>query len=87
MRTAPACASSEASFFTVVRAIYGARRKTLRNALQRAYSASDVDALLVRARIDPRVRGETLGFAELNALAQAAETLPLAGETSADREA
>lgn len=87
MRAAPAFASSEASFFTVVRSIYGARRKTLRNALQRAYRASDVDAILARSRIDPRVRGETLGFAELNALALAAETSPPADVTSAEREA
>jgi 16S rRNA (adenine1518-N6/adenine1519-N6)-dimethyltransferase len=86
MRATPRFASSEASFFAVVRAVYGARRKTLRNALQRAYSAHAVDAMLARSRIDPRIRGETLGFAELDALAEAAETMPPAGELSVDRE-
>ncbi len=85
MRATPNFASSESGFFAVVRAIYGARRKTLRNALQRAYSACDVDAMLARARIDPRVRGETLGFAELDALALAAELLLPGSDTSADR--
>ncbi len=73
MRARPRFIATEESFFAVVRAIYGARRKTLRNALQRAFAAGDVDALLVRARLDPKVRGETLGFPELDALGLAAE--------------
>jgi 16S rRNA (adenine1518-N6/adenine1519-N6)-dimethyltransferase len=70
-------AASEASFFGVVRAIYGARRKTLRNALQRSFSAEDVDALIACAGVDGRTRGETLGFSELDALGLAAEGRPL----------
>jgi 16S rRNA (adenine1518-N6/adenine1519-N6)-dimethyltransferase len=80
MREGPRFSSSEASFFAVVRAIYGARRKTLRNALQRAFSAGDVDALLGRAGIDGSIRGETLGFGELDALALAAEAVERQGE-------
>ncbi len=71
----PRFASSEASFFTVVRAIYGARRKTLRNALQRAFTAGDVEAVLARSGVDPKVRGETLDFPELDALALAVKSL------------
>ena len=77
MRETPRFMSSEESFFAVVRAIYGARRKTLRNALQRAFSPSDVDALLGRAELDPKVRGETLGFPALDRLASCAESLSL----------
>ncbi len=76
IRAEPRFASTEASFFAVVRAIYGARRKTLRNALQRAFAAGDTDALLACAGIDPKSRGETLGFRDLDALALAAEGLP-----------
>jgi 16S rRNA A1518/A1519 N6-dimethyltransferase RsmA/KsgA/DIM1 with predicted DNA glycosylase/AP lyase activity len=75
-------ASSEASFFAVVRAIYGARRKTLRNALQRAFAAEDVDALIVRAGLDGRTRGETLGFSELDALGFAADDLQLQAQAA-----
>jgi 16S rRNA (adenine1518-N6/adenine1519-N6)-dimethyltransferase len=75
MREEPRFTSSEESFFAVVRAIYGARRKTLRNALQRAFSAAGVDALLASSGIDGKVRGETLGFSELDALANAAQPL------------
>ncbi len=72
MRDQPRFAASEASFFTVVRAIYGARRKTLRNALQRALAADAVGAVLVKSGLDGGLRGETLGFSELDALANAA---------------
>jgi len=69
----PRFTAKEERFFTVVRAIYGARRKTLRNGLQREYPRGAVDAMLVAAGLDGGTRGETLGFAELNALAVAAE--------------
>lgn len=71
------------AFFAVVRAIYGARRKTLRNALQRAFPPATVDAMLAAATIDPRVRGETLGFAELDRLAGAVP-LPRGGPGEGD---
>jgi 16S rRNA (adenine1518-N6/adenine1519-N6)-dimethyltransferase len=69
----PRFTAREERFFSVVRAIYGARRKTLRNGLQREYPRGAVDAMLVAAGLDGSIRGETLGFAELDALAVAAE--------------
>ena len=79
MRAKPRFTSSESSFFAVVRAIYGARRKTLRNALQRALPADVVGEVLVKSGLDGGVRGETLGFAELDALATAAHVFLLQG--------
>lgn len=79
----PRFAASESSFFAVVRAIYGARRKTLRNALQRAFSVADVDVLIARAGLDGRARGETLSFPGLDALGLAADELSIRPVTSA----
>ncbi|MCX6098827.1 MAG: 16S rRNA (adenine(1518)-N(6)/adenine(1519)-N(6))-dimethyltransferase RsmA [Candidatus Bipolaricaulota bacterium] len=73
MRASPRFTGREAEFFAVVRAIYGARRKTLRNALQRAFSADAVARILEESGTDGGIRGETLGFFELDALACAAE--------------
>jgi 16S rRNA (adenine1518-N6/adenine1519-N6)-dimethyltransferase len=84
MLDTPRFAASEERFFAVVRAIYGARRKTLRNALQRGFLATDVDALLARSGVDPKVRGETLGFRELDELAKASESLPCLTTTHGD---
>jgi 16S rRNA (adenine1518-N6/adenine1519-N6)-dimethyltransferase len=74
---APRFRADEALFFAVVRAIYGARRKTLRNALERGFPRPAVAAMLARARQDGAIRGETLGFPELDALALAARELNL----------
>jgi len=65
----PRYRSSEETFFRVVRAIYGARRKTLRNALSLSESSERVLGALADAGIDPGLRGETLGFAELDRIA------------------
>jgi 16S rRNA (adenine1518-N6/adenine1519-N6)-dimethyltransferase len=73
MRASPRFTGREAPFFAVVRAIYGARRKTLRNALQRAFSPDVVARILAESGTDGQVRGETFGFLELDALARAAE--------------
>jgi 16S rRNA (adenine1518-N6/adenine1519-N6)-dimethyltransferase len=73
MRASPRFTGREAAFFAVVRAIYGARRKTLRNALQRAFSSDVVARILAESGTDGQVRGETFGFLELDALARAAE--------------
>jgi 16S rRNA (adenine1518-N6/adenine1519-N6)-dimethyltransferase len=73
MRESPRFTGREAAFFAVVRAIYGARRKTLRNALQRAFSPDAVTRILEESGTDGQVRGETFGFLELDALARAAE--------------
>jgi 16S rRNA (adenine1518-N6/adenine1519-N6)-dimethyltransferase len=70
MRASPRFTGREAAFFAVVRSIYGARRKTLRNALQRAFSADAVARILEESGTDGGIRGETLGFLELDALAR-----------------
>jgi 16S rRNA (adenine1518-N6/adenine1519-N6)-dimethyltransferase len=56
----------------IVRAVFDARRKTLRNALLRGAGASadQVDAALADLQIDPRCRGETLSPAQFDALAK-----------------
>jgi 16S rRNA (adenine1518-N6/adenine1519-N6)-dimethyltransferase len=51
-----------------VRASFEARRKTLRNALMRAYAVDDVDRALTEAGIDGKRRGETLSPAEFEQL-------------------
>jgi 16S rRNA (adenine1518-N6/adenine1519-N6)-dimethyltransferase len=73
MRASPRFTGREAEFFAVVRAIYGARRKTLRNALQRAFSPDAVTRIIEDSGTDGQVRGETFGFLELDSLARAAE--------------
>lgn len=60
------------TFRAVVRGIFDARRKTLRNALLGAgIGATEVDTALAAAAIDGRRRGETLEIEELAALAAA----------------
>jgi 16S rRNA (adenine1518-N6/adenine1519-N6)-dimethyltransferase len=56
-----------------VRAAFEARRKTLRNALLRAYPAEQVDAGLAAAGIDGKRRGETLSPEEFEQLGRALE--------------
>jgi 16S rRNA (adenine1518-N6/adenine1519-N6)-dimethyltransferase len=59
------------AFFSVVRTLYGARRKMLRRALRGLVSGEAVDALVRGAELDGTVRGETLGFDELDRLTSA----------------
>ena len=59
---------NDATFAATVRAAFGQRRKTLRNALRTLPGA---DAALEAVGIDPRRRGETLQLAEMVALAAA----------------
>lgn len=62
----------EEHFRRVVRAAFGQRRKTLRNALQSgAWSPDAIDAAGRAAALDLTRRGETLDLVELAALAQA----------------
>jgi len=61
------------TFFTIVRAIYGARRKMLRAALRLVLPRAVVGEILDAARLDGSIRGETLDFAELSRLADALE--------------
>jgi 16S rRNA (adenine1518-N6/adenine1519-N6)-dimethyltransferase len=65
----PRVAVREATVFRrVVKAAFGQRRKTLRNALK-AVGYSDLEALSVRSGIDFQRRGETLSLAEFATLA------------------
>lgn len=57
----------------VVHAGFGARRKTLRNALSRDFEMPEIDAALTSTGIDGRRRAETLSIEELAALAHAIE--------------
>ncbi len=67
----PAEAEDEALFFTVVRAAFNQRRKTLVNALSSqipGLSKERAEDILVRLGYDPRIRGEVLelgGFAKI----------------------
>jgi 16S rRNA (adenine1518-N6/adenine1519-N6)-dimethyltransferase len=70
----PRVAVEDENFFRrVVKAAFGQRRKTLRNALAGAgFGVPAVEAALLQADIDPGRRGETLTLAEF---AKAARTL------------
>ncbi len=60
------------AFRSAVRAIFDARRKTLRNALVQAGVPADrAAAALEETGIDPGLRGERLGIEQLDALARA----------------
>lgn len=70
----PHPARDESFLFRVVRAAFGQRRKTLRNALSGGdlgLSASEAKAGLEAAGIDPTRRAETVGVAEFVALSHA----------------
>lgn len=66
----PPRADETTAFRSVVKAAFGQRRKTLRNALRAA--GIDADAALEAARIDGGRRGETLCVEELAAVAREA---------------
>lgn len=59
------------AFFTVVRTVYGKRRKMIRRALRDLVPADKVEEALARAAVDPTRRGETLSIPELDRLTQA----------------
>jgi len=61
------------AFFGVVRAIYGVRRKMLRVALRSLASRETIARALEVANVEGTVRGETLGFEELDRLGRALE--------------
>lgn len=61
------------TFVRVVHAGFGARRKTLRNALGREFEVAAIDAALAAVGIDGVRRAETLTIEELAALARAFE--------------
>jgi 16S rRNA (adenine1518-N6/adenine1519-N6)-dimethyltransferase len=60
----------------VVRAAFSTRRKTLRNALQSAFTAADIDVACAKAGIDPRHRAEVLSVDDYNRLTRALSASP-----------
>lgn len=73
----PHCAPITAAFTQLVRAAFGQRRKTLRNAWKGVAELS-VDALTAaaqRANIDLGARGETLSVTEFQAMARQVEAM------------
>jgi 16S rRNA (adenine1518-N6/adenine1519-N6)-dimethyltransferase len=58
----------EAVFFSVVKAAFGQRRKTLVNALFAVFGNTmrkeDIEGIVRSCGFDPRIRGETLGIEE-----------------------
>jgi 16S rRNA (adenine1518-N6/adenine1519-N6)-dimethyltransferase len=72
VRKAPPVEAPRSAFFTVVKAAFGQRRKTLANALAGGLGRerSEVDAILSAAGVDGSRRGETLGVAEFAAIAR-----------------
>lgn len=74
-RRPPEAVISRPHLFSVVRAAFGYRRKTLRNALAQAPGVAldgpGAEALLVSAAIDPGCRGETLSLEQFIALGNA----------------
>ncbi|MGQ9698645.1 MAG: 16S rRNA (adenine(1518)-N(6)/adenine(1519)-N(6))-dimethyltransferase RsmA [Armatimonadota bacterium] len=80
MRSRPAAnVQDERLFFSIVRASFGQRRKTLVNALATLpaldHSKSLVSDVLSRAGIDPSRRGETLSIAEFASIANTVSDL------------
>lgn len=71
----PRFESDSGAFFSVVRALYGTRRKMIRGALRALLPAEAIGAVLEEARIDGTVRGEELDFEQLDRLAAAARRL------------
>jgi 16S rRNA (adenine1518-N6/adenine1519-N6)-dimethyltransferase len=65
--------ANEQAFFLTVRTLYNMRRKMLRSALRDLVPPDAVRGILTAARIDGDVRGETLGFDELDRLAKAVD--------------
>ena len=73
-REKPRFTAEPEAFFAAVRAIYGVRRKMLRVALRPLLPREHVAEVLRTAEIEGDVRGETLGFEELDRLARALVT-------------
>lgn len=67
----PRFASDAETFFAVVRALYGTRRKMIRRALRTLLPAESAGTALDEAGIDGTARGEELDFEQLDRLAAA----------------
>ncbi len=72
-RDRPRFAAAPDAFFTIVRTLYGGRRKMIRRVLRSIVPVDAVSSILQAAGIDGTARGEELGFAELDRLAIAAD--------------
>ena len=66
----PRFTADKEKFFTVVRALYGKRRKMIRSALRDLLVVEQVADILGTAGIDPTVRGETLSLEEIDRIAR-----------------
>jgi len=71
-------------FFTLVRAIYGKRRKMLRSALRSLFTQDRIEAALKDAGIDGRIRAENLDLSALDRLANAFKQAPAPPEEGID---
>lgn len=67
---APRFKATAEAFFSVVRAVYGKRRKMIRSALRDLFPNEDTEQILLSLDIDPTLRGEALSFAQLDAIAR-----------------
>lgn len=67
----PVALDNEEAFFSVIKAGFGQRRKTLLNSLTGVYGMSkdEVSCIMNEAEIDPKRRAETLTMEEFSALA------------------
>lgn len=69
MRDSPPADADESAFFTVVRAAFNQRRKTLANALSGLYGRKAAAAAMAACGLDGHVRGEQLSLSQFAALA------------------
>ena len=65
----PLFTADEKTFFSVVRTLYGKRRKMVRSALRDLLPTDRIDEVLKTAAIDPTARGETFTLEELGRIA------------------
>jgi 16S rRNA (adenine1518-N6/adenine1519-N6)-dimethyltransferase len=79
LRAAPLPEGRMAGLERVVRAAFGQRRKTLRNAVGAVYGRARAEAALAAVGIDPGTRAERLGLAEFLELERELEGRPAAG--------
>jgi len=68
LRAPPLAAAAMPAFLATVSAAFALRRKTLRNALAAAWGRAEADRVVEASGLDPRVRAERLGLAELLSL-------------------
>ena len=66
----PRFTADKEKFFTIVRTLYGKRRKMIRSALRDLLAVEQVAEILETAGIDPTVRGETLSLEEIDRIAR-----------------